>query len=192
MPLRLPLAECIRDAAAQFVDGFADCSELLASLKQADLLRDEAAKGPVGRTDLRVWQAFQTVLSRWSFGETLDRIGAEMGHSTRQARRDFASFAERFNIGHWAGYREMAREYRLRLAVILLAVPSLSLADVARHSGYSCVATLQRALREAGLPPAADVRVELLQQKHRLARRETQFECAYGESGDLVSREERV
>lgn len=174
-PLRLTMDEPVRDAAAQLVRGATNCGSLMTSLRRAELLRNDSAHGRLERTDLRVWQAFQAVLTRWSFGETLDRIGAEMGHSARQARRDFASFAERFNIGHWAGYREMAREYRLRLAVILLAVPSLSLADVARHSGYSCVATLQRALREAGLPSATDVRFELLQQKHRLAHCETQL-----------------
>ena len=76
-------------------------------------------------------------------------------------KRQIQDFNRRYglNAGNW---RDTRNRWRLQTAVLLLSVPSLSIAEIAAKVGYRSPNALARAFAKVGFPAPAELRQELL------------------------------
>jgi AraC-like DNA-binding protein len=107
----------------------------------------------------RVWNALSASTNPRALGSH-QGIGEHAGVSPRQVSRMVEEIKESFGLD-WRGWRVVTNDLRLRFAVLLLSVNSLSIADVAVSSGYGSTNALALAFRRAGLPAPSIVRLEI-------------------------------
>jgi len=124
---------------------------LLATDLAATITHDEGARE-------LVWSALRPSIER--FGSTSHQAGvaSALGWTTQRFQREIARLASAFGITWLGRWRDVSHRYRVRVAVLLLSAPSLSVTDVARVAGYSSVEALAHALEDFGLPSATELR----------------------------------
>ena len=99
----------------------------------------------------RVWEVMRPLYQGISASTSLKQISTLAGLSLRQLGRDLADLTRTFGL-FGAGFREMMRVLRLRVAVLLLSAPEATPSDVARTVGYGSLDAMGRAFRDANLP----------------------------------------
>ena len=105
----------------------------------------------------RIWDAFSYHYMTMNPAPTLQEMVTASGLSMRQLARDIDECFRTFGF-EWRGWRDLTNEYRLRWATLLLSLEEIPVAQVAAAANYSSTAALDRAFREAGLPPPREVR----------------------------------
>jgi AraC-like DNA-binding protein len=119
-----------------------------------DLARDLDA---VSKSDELLWGLLAPLVEELDILPSLDTTGAPAGLSARQLTRRLEGFLDRLDLP-WAGWREVTRGYRLKIAVMLLSNEDLPIVDIARRCGYSSAEALAHALTTEGLPPPNELR----------------------------------
>jgi AraC-like DNA-binding protein len=109
----------------------------------------------------RLWQALASSLERLDVGSTMALVALATGVSERQARRDLQSTVERMRLPY-AGWRDAAKRFRVRLALVLLSAPGASIGEVAHAVGYRHGEALANAFADAGMAPPGRIRRALL------------------------------
>jgi AraC-like DNA-binding protein len=99
----------------------------------------------------RVWEVMRPLYQGVAASASLKQISTLAGLSLRQLGRDLTELTRTFGL-FGAGFREMMRVLRLRVAVLLLSAPGGTPSDVARTVGYGSLDAMGRAFRDAGLP----------------------------------------
>ncbi len=107
----------------------------------------------------RLWKVFHRFYEAQQTGVTLDEISAFTALSARQTHRDAMDVLGL--LGLPPSLRASVRVLRLRRAVLLLGDPSIPVLEIARRVGYGGRDALERAFRDAALPPPHVVRREL-------------------------------
>lgn len=108
-----------------------------------------------------VWNQLMAWLEPLELNGSLETLAERVGLSLRQTTRRLESMMATFAFP-WYQWRTLTRSVRMRLAVLLLSNPELSITDIARTTGYAGVQSLAHALQAAGLPSPSDVRQQLL------------------------------
>lgn len=166
----LPLAAEVWAAVAE-VHGGAD--EVAARAAMVRLLDGLAAAGHVApdlsgsivavESDrvMLLWRSLADRYANLRASTTLDELKSEMGVTLRQLRRDVGEVASTFGLTG-DGLKDVIRVLRLRTAVTFLSAPEATLHRVAELCGYAGIDAMDRALRDAGLPRAAEIRARLM------------------------------
>lgn len=136
----------------QLLDAFVAAGRLARSIL-------DSAREPLRPNVERLWKIFHRFYEAQQTGVTLDEISAFTALSARQTHRDAMDVLEL--LGLPPSLRASVRVLRLRRAVLLLGDPSIPVLEVARRVGYGGRDALERAFRDAALPPPYVVRREL-------------------------------
>jgi AraC-like DNA-binding protein len=107
------------------------------------------------------WNSLRPVLDSLAFSLTLDQVSAMTEKSPRQLRRVLDEFGASHGVP-WAGWRDTAHRFRLRLASMLLSSADIPLQRVAERCGYGAFEALARGFQNAGLPTPAETRRQLI------------------------------
>ncbi len=162
-PLALPAA--CWDAAAAFVAApptTAALVGLLEPLASAGVIAREVTASACDDEPERVrrlWATLEPLYTTFGGATSIKQIAASLGLSLRQVGRDAKEMARTF--GFTAGYRDALLVLRLRIAVLLLSAPEVTVAEVARLAGYGSAIAMARAFRDAKLPSPTAVQDEL-------------------------------
>jgi AraC-like DNA-binding protein len=139
----------VTSLAKRYLDALA-AERIVSETLASGTIQDEGWRG-------HVWETIRPTIERFAFGTTQDEIAATSGFPTRRLERALARFAETFDVS-WGGFRDQTRRYRVRIAVMLLSNPELSVVEIARATGYSSAEALAHALDAEGLPSPTDLR----------------------------------
>jgi AraC-like DNA-binding protein len=140
---------------------------LLEELVRGGVLRPGlAAHSEIGSRVTRLWSALRPMAERFYSSPTLQEVSTESGISVRQLARDVEEFLTRSRHSD-AGWRDTTRRFRLKLAVLGLSAPDVTIAQVADAAGYSSTVAMARAFQDAGLPAPMTVREGLRRQDCR-------------------------
>jgi AraC-like DNA-binding protein len=104
----------------------------------------------------RLWDALMPSFAVIDMNASLKLLSTRAGITTRHIARNVEALFER--IGSPIGFRAFLAEHRLRIAVILLSAPHARLEEIAELAGYSSADSLAAAMRDAGLPPAGQLK----------------------------------
>ncbi|MBA3456896.1 MAG: helix-turn-helix domain-containing protein [Deltaproteobacteria bacterium] len=105
----------------------------------------------------RLWRALTPLYGGFTTDVSLFQLARDTGLSLRQLRRDVKAMTKTFAL-FGAGFREATHILRLRVAVLLLSTPGVTIAEVAERVGYGSPDALARAFRDGGLPAPTVVR----------------------------------
>ncbi|MBS2014733.1 MAG: hypothetical protein JST00_17730 [Deltaproteobacteria bacterium] len=121
----------------------------------ATMTRDEGLRGVV-------WEALRPVIAGFG-GSKQEELTSKIGWGRHRLQRTLTRMAMEHGAAWMGGWRDIAFRYRVRVAALLLSNPSLTVSDVASAVGYTSVEALAHAFEASGLPPATEVREQLLQ-----------------------------
>jgi AraC-like DNA-binding protein len=113
----------------------------------------------------RVWEVMRPLYQNLTASASLKQISTLAGLSLRQLGRDLTDLTRTFGL-FGAGFREMMRVLRLRVAVLLLSAPEATPSDVARTVGYGSLDAMGRAFRDASLPAPSIVQAAVRFRDH--------------------------
>lgn len=152
---------CADEAFAAFESGdpAPAVTRLLAALERDGVLIAGFNRGVTAEEPPRIartWAALQALFAELEASPTLQEIADACGTSLRQIARDLEEITGTFTIGVEA-FRAQRGLLRLRLAAMLLSVPGVSVGEVAQLTGYGSTTALDRAFRDAKLPPPSSV-----------------------------------
>ncbi len=103
------------------------------------------------------WKGVRPIAERFDLlgrvKEVCDVIGVTPREFDRYARMFLASFGVA-----GAGWREVARHFRLKLAIIFLSAEGVTVSEVSRVVGYGSADAMTRAFRDEGLPSPSALR----------------------------------
>jgi AraC-like DNA-binding protein len=137
---------------------------LVEALRAEGILTDEGATRALRATPsamARLWRAVKPTIEHLALAVTAKDLGVASDLSTSQAERAFRRWAAAFALVG-PGVRSVARNIRLKTAVLFLSAEDASVASVAEAVGYGSADAMARAFRDAGLAPPTDVRRALL------------------------------
>lgn len=112
--------------------------------------------GPSDR-DLRIARAIEGQLASLASSADTSYLAEIASLSPRQLQRVLADFGRRYGV-HVDSWRDLRNRWRVQLAVVLLGVPGVAVADVAREVGYASPRALARALANAGFASPSELR----------------------------------
>ncbi len=150
---------CFDDALRE--ERTARAQRLFATVREARLASDVGTAPDRDGPGDRMWQALASAVEHLDVGSTLAIVSLGTGVSERQARRDLQSTLERLRLP-FAGFRDAAKRFRVRLALVLLSASGATIGEVARAVGYRHSEALANAFADAGLPAPGRVRRVLL------------------------------
>ncbi|HEY0250403.1 MAG TPA: hypothetical protein VGC41_02710 [Kofleriaceae bacterium] len=101
------------------------------------------------------------VLRRLAFGTNYAELTYAGSVSRRELRFGLGRLAKTLDL-RFKGWREFARCYRLRLAILLLSNPRLEIRDIAKLAGYSSTEAFTHALYDENLPAPGAIRAQIL------------------------------
>lgn len=125
--------------------------------KNGVLVPGLAAHSEVGDRVARLWTALRPMAERFYSSPTLQEVSAGSGLSLRQLARDIEEFLDRTKLGG-TGWRDTTHRFRLKLAILGLSAPNVTIAEVAQAAGYGSTVAMARAFQDAGLPAPMSVR----------------------------------
>jgi AraC-like DNA-binding protein len=130
-----------------------EAAPLIAAMVSAGWVTEEAAQTipPVSRLSARIWDAIFVLFDRAEPSPAMTELAELARMSTRSANRAMQIWAGDYALPA-EGFRNFARRWRLKLAVLLLSSLDYSIADVARTVGYGHAEALANALAAEGLP----------------------------------------
>ena len=109
---------------------------------------------------VRLWSAIAPRYSAFAASTSIAQFRAMTGLSLRQLSRNLTAFVKRYGL-YGDGYRDASRVLRLRGATLWLSAEGITTTDVAQLVGYSSLDAMNRALRDAKLPPPGEIRIAL-------------------------------
>jgi AraC-like DNA-binding protein len=124
---------------------------ILASDLAATITHDEGFRG-------LLWDALRPLVESFGGGAKQDDVVLRVGWSGRRVQRELTRMAVSLGVGWLGGWRDVAVRYRVRVAVLLLSSPALSVSEVANAVGYASVEAFAHALDACGLPSATEIR----------------------------------
>jgi AraC-like DNA-binding protein len=136
---------------------FAQCAHT--ELIPRDLTTAITAHEP--RDYQRIWGVFATAYASLRGWPSLKELAVGTGRSYRQCERVLKRMMTELGLGYW-GWRELGRDVRMRRIALLLSMPSVTIAEVARVTGYGSTLALDTAFRRMKLPSPSQVRASLL------------------------------
>jgi AraC-like DNA-binding protein len=167
-PEKLEVAERAWTAARAVVasrdqGGAADAMRtLIGALEHENILRPGlAARVDEGDARFsRFWKGVSHFISSYQALPSLKELADRSELSIRQVAREAQAFLDAFGVlgSRW---REVTLRSRLKLAVLGLSAADVTVADVARASGYGSTDAMARAFRDAGLPAPSAVQAAL-------------------------------
>lgn len=117
------------------------------------------AEGPTPR-DLRLGAAVAEQFAHLVREATIPHFSEDAALSGRQLQRIVADFHRRYGLNA-TNWRDTRNRWRIQVAVVLLSVPSLSVADIAAEVGFSDATALARAFARWSLPSPSELRAAL-------------------------------
>ena len=134
------------EQSATIFPAAAGLSETLVAGESADVLRisDAIASALLG-------DPFPQV------NELIERSGLSASHFARKMTK----LLDGFHLD-WEGWRQATNDMRLRWATLLLSRPELTIAEIARASGYANTDVLDATFRRMQLPSPREVRRQIL------------------------------
>ena len=134
-------------------------SQLLADRIIVD---DNNTLGPGDDPDemVRLWSAIAPQYSAFAASTSIAQFRAMTGLSLRQLSRNLTTLVKRYGL-FGDGYRDASRVLRLRGATLLLSADNVPTSEIADIVGYSSLDAMNRALRDAKLPPPSEIRIAL-------------------------------
>jgi AraC-like DNA-binding protein len=119
-----------------------------------------------------VWRAFRPVIEALDLNPTVKQVCAVSGATPRELDRFVRELVVSCDLvgGSWRG---VARQWRLKLAILLLSAEGASVGAVARRVGYGSTDAMARAFRDAALPPPRLVRQQVRGRSAALPARTT-------------------
>jgi len=121
---------------------------------------DRLEGSPTDR-DRRIACAMEEQLAHLSSRATTFHLGESAKLSPRQLQRLLQDFNSRYGISART-WRDTRNRWRVQIAAVMLSVPELSIAAIAKEVGYASGNALARALVNAGLPSPVELRHRLL------------------------------
>lgn len=166
LPLDSALLDAVRstfDALWERRDQTASVHRLLEALITQHVLRRTILDGIV--TDesldaLRTWNAIAPFIGVEP--PSLTVLAKRAALSQRQLARDLEALGRIFPKRSFRWTRVL-QGWRLRYAMLLLSLASLSVAQVARRAGYQSTEALNHAFKRAGMPTPSETRALLLE-----------------------------
>jgi AraC-like DNA-binding protein len=128
---------------------------VLATDLAATITHDEGMRGVI-------WAALRPIIESFGAGAKQDDVVTRVGWGARRVQRELTRMAIEHGVGWLGGWRDVAVRYRVRVAVMLLSNPSLSVTEVAEAVGYASAEALAHAFDACGLPSASELRRALL------------------------------
>lgn len=172
-----PCGEEVERAARAFVEaatgeaGQADVERALVgairAMEGAGWIREPlsgALLAPDEGAPARMWRALGEAFRTFDAGIVSKTLAGAMGISGRQFFR-LAEAVSSTMVTPPAGWREMVRQLRSKLAVMLLSAPDLSVSEIAEAVGYRRAEAMTNAFQRDGLPSPTRVR-ELVRAVH--------------------------
>lgn len=141
--VRALVAHVDAETVARLLDAFARAGVIDTALTQTVIAEEP-------EQFRRLWQALEPLYSTYGATTSLKQLAGSLGMSMRQVGRDAKEMSAAFGIG--GGYRDALLMLRLRVAVLLLAAPGGTVAEVAKLVGYGSPIAMARAFRDAKLP----------------------------------------
>jgi AraC-like DNA-binding protein len=127
-------------------------------------LRDDGVLGPgvvasepitEPEAFVRLWAAVRPFFASQAVSMSVRDVARATGVSLRQLGRVTKDFARAFDLGD--GFRDALRVTRVRMAILLLSAPTATATEVAKQIGYKSLEAMERAFRDADLPPPSIV-----------------------------------
>lgn len=109
----------------------------------------------------RMWAGFRPIAERFQLLPTLGEMSQVSGLSLRQLAREVERFMGTFRLPGGGNWRDATKRVRIKVAVLSLSAPELTIAEAARATGYGSVEAMARAFRDAGLPAPSLVRTAI-------------------------------
>ena len=106
---------------------------------------------------VRIWNEVRPLFASFAVSTPFNELADRMQLSLRQLARDAFDAVETYHLPA-GGYRDIARLLRLRGAVLLLGALHATVGEVAERVGYASTVAMDRAFRDAGLPPPSAIR----------------------------------
>jgi len=105
-----------------------------------------------------LWRALRPTVEAFGSTANQDQMASSVGWNVQRIQREITRAATAFGLTWLGGWRNVVHRYRVRVAVLLLSCPELSVSEIADAVGYSSVEALAHALDSFGLPPARELR----------------------------------
>jgi AraC-like DNA-binding protein len=140
----------VADLAAGYVTTLRMRGVLMADLA-ATMTIDEGLRGIL-------WEALRPSLETFGAGVRQEHIVSRVGWNPRTVQRELTRMAIEKGVGWMGNWRDVSTRYRVRVAVMLLSNPELSVGDAANLVGYASIEALAHALDACGLPSATELR----------------------------------
>ena len=115
------------------------------------ITHDEGIRGAL-------WEALRPAVEAFGASAKQDDIVSRVGWGARRVQRELLRMVVAHGVDWLGGWRQVTLRYRVRVAVMLLSNPTLSVGEVADALGYASVEALAHAFEACGLPPATEVR----------------------------------
>ena len=153
-PLQLP-AEFWEAARAAVLDPLPNIGGVFEQLAANNITRPAIRIHDEPERFRRLWEALRPLYETYGGTVSLKQLAASLDMSMRQVGRDAKELTHTFGFGN--GFRDALLVLRLRVAVLLLAAPEASVAEVASLVGYGSPIAMARAFRDAQLPAPSAV-----------------------------------
>lgn len=124
---------------------------IIASPLSSTIVVDEGLRGVL-------WEALRPAVERFGATAKQDDLVTRVGWSPRRVHRELLRLAAIHGVSWIGNWRDVVMRYRVRVAVMLLSNPALSVGEIASSVGYSSVEALAHAFATSGLPAPTVVR----------------------------------
>ncbi|MBS2015371.1 MAG: hypothetical protein JST00_20960 [Deltaproteobacteria bacterium] len=140
----------VADLAADYLRRLRE-REILSVDLAATITHDEGLRGAL-------WEALRPSIEAFGAAAKQDDVVSRVGWGARRVQRELIRMVVAHGVDWLGGWRQVTLRYRVRVAVMLLSNPALSVGDIAEALGYTSVEALAHAFEASGLPPATEVR----------------------------------
>lgn len=124
----------------------------------------DALEGSPTERDHRIGRAVAEQLAHLGSRATAFHLSDATDLSPRQLQRILGDFIERYGLNA-RSWRDLRNRWRVKVAIVLLAYPDMSLETIAKEVGYGSASALVRAMAAFGLPGPTKLRGRLLERQ---------------------------
>lgn len=140
----------VADLAADYLRRLRDRGLLAVDLAST-ITHDEGMRGAL-------WEALRPSVEAFGASAKQEDIVSRVGWGARRVQRELIRMVIAHGVDWLGGWRQVTVRYRVRVAVMLLSNPALSVGEIADALGYTSVEALAHAFEACGLPAATEVR----------------------------------
>lgn len=171
------LSEGVMHCAKEFLDAAFDddqatCAlDLLTHLRADRVLQHDLAPRSFLEDAIEsdLWGALEPVLKEMSLSTTGAKIAAAYGATSRRLHAALSRAVPSLFI-EFTNWRAFSRRYRLKLAILFLSNPNVSVREVAKAVGYASTEALAHAFYAEDLPAPGVIRESILSYPERRDR----------------------